>query len=234
MNTEKELEELKSFKTVKNPENLNGRWKLTYTLVNSQGIEAFSGKRLIGHPEVGIDNSHVNIDLRYKTKKSTNPRLKLVNLDHIVTTDIDEQDYIDKLIGKLTLEGGPESIGLEKLRFILCALNMPYFDSKYMRDKQKEKKLLRSSLKAFVRSSLLNAKKVNKIIDEIGQAKYAYEIREMVRLEVLSIHGGMYKYNSVAIGSALESVIKYFGDNIEIYQEMAGMLYDRLKQERGY
>lgn len=281
MNREQELEELKKFKTVKNPDTLNGRWKLVYKLVNSQGINAFSGKSissytdaltqkgrhlfdadgqfksnlflnklvtifnpaenqndrlivdwLIGHPEVGIDKDHVSINDKYFLKKAGNPRLTLVNLDHVVTTNIDEQDYIDRLLGKLSLEGGKDAIGLEKLRVILSALNMPYMDAKYMRDKQKEKKMLRSSLKNYVRSSLLSAKKVEKILNDLGQATYAYEIKEMVRVEVLNIHGGMYKLNGMPIGSALESVIKYFSDNIEVYSELSGLLYDKLKSER--
>lgn len=277
MNTETDLSKIK---TLKNQEYLNGRWELTYKLVNSEGERGFSGKTisvytdaitgkarflydldgnilngflidrvkkiykpsedplhrniidwLIGHPEVGIEEGHVKIDSRYQKRKDGNPRIKLVNLDHIETVDLEEEDYIDKLIGRVSLDSGTLSIGLDKLRFILSAIDRPYFEAKHMNNPSKEKQFLRKSLKDFIRSSFKNAELVNQVLDDLSAAKLRYEIKELKRLEILDFVNGMYKYHGQPIGSSVESVIKYFGMNIELHEEIMTILYDALKSE---
>lgn len=190
---------------------------------------------LVGHPEIGVNREHVgNVDSKYFERKQTNPRFTLINRDHVVTTDLDEEHYIDKLIGKFSLEGGPNAIGHDKLRFILSALNKPYMNPKHVTDKSKEKKFLRKDVKDFIRSGINNAKKVEKILDDLTGAKFLYEIKEMARVGVLFVSNGMYKYEGVSLGTSIESVTKYFVNNIEIYQECTGFLYTKLKEERGY
>lgn len=190
---------------------------------------------LIGHPEIGINNNHVSISDKYIQKKNPNPRFILTNLDHVVVVEMEEEDYIDNLIGRIVRETGPNQVDLETLRFVLSYLNKPHSDAKHMRNREKEKQVLRKSLKDYVRSSYSNAKKVNKILNNLGQAKFLYEIKEMVDNEILNIHSGMYKTSEgMPIGTSTESVIKYFSNNIDVYSSLSKELYEALKHKRGY
>lgn len=277
MSTETDLSKIR---TVKNQEYLNGRWLLTYKLVNSEGERGFSGKTIsvytdaltgkarflydvdgnrlngylidrtrrilnpaenpqdrldidwmLGHPDVGIEESNVKLDREYVNRKSSNPRIMLINLDHVETVDLEEEDYIDKLIGRVSLDSGVQALGLDRLRFVLSAIDRPYFEANYINNPAKEKALLRKSLKDFIRSSFENAQMVNKVLDDLNAAKLRYEIKEMKRFEIISFFGGMYKYHGQPIGSSVESLLKYFGENIELHEEILSELYTKLKLE---
>lgn len=187
---------------------------------------------LVGHPLVGVEQSHTGLDEKYMNRKDDNPRILLVNLDHEEIVELEEEDYIDRLVGRIVLDNGVNAIGIAPLRFILSKLNMPYTDSKYMNNPKIEKSKLRHRLKDYVRRGLKEAKKVNLILDNLAEAKYEYEIKEMVRLEILYISNGMYKYESNPIGIATESVIKYFMNNPDFYSECEKKLYEALKVEQ--
>ena len=53
----------------------------------------------------------------------------------------------------------------------------------------------------------------------------------MIRLGILNIHGGFYKMEAHPIGTTQESVIKYFLDNPDMYQELEGRMYKGIKAE---
>lgn len=186
---------------------------------------------LIGHPDVWIEQEHAKVDKLYMKKKNENARITLVNLDHQSIENLEEEDYIDKLIGRIVLDGGPNAIGIEKLRFVLAKLQMPYMEAKYMSNQKVEKPILQKKLKTFVRSSLENAKKVNDILDNLDEAKYIYQIQEMLRLEILYIANGMYKYDSNPLGISTESVIKYFIQNPDFYAKLTEDLTFKQKYE---
>jgi len=186
---------------------------------------------LIGHPDVWVEQDQTKLHDRYMQKKNENSRIKLVNLDHQAIENLDEEDYIDKLVGRIVAEGGKEAIGIKKLRFILAKLNFEYYDAKYITNPAIEKAKLRKRLKDFVRRGMKEANKVQDIIDNLQDAQFEYEIKEMVRHEVLHISNGMYKYESVPIGIATESVIKYFLNNPDFYAEVTKALYDKLRIE---
>lgn len=186
---------------------------------------------LIAHPEVGVQKEHIQISQQYHKIKNDNPQITLVNLDHEDVTDLIHEDFIDKLIGKIVIDAGPNAISLEKLRFILSTLERPYRDAKYMNDTKIEKQKLRQHLKAFIRSSYENAEKVEKVLENLDKAKFVYQIKEMLRLEILSIHAGMYKYLGNPLGTSTDSIIQYFNNNPEFYKELEGLLYEALKNE---
>ena len=187
---------------------------------------------LIGHPDVGIERSHAkSVDAAYFKRKNSNPRIRLVNLDHQNLSEIDNEEFIDELVGQISMNSGVNALSTKKLRFILCYLNMPYFDSKYYNDQTVEKKFLRRSLKTFVRSSIENARKVKNVVSDLTEAQYVYEIREMVRKEILEQSNGMYKYRNTPLGVSMESVVKYFTQNKEVYEELSAALYEALKED---
>lgn len=260
--------------------NLKGRWKLTYKLVNSQGLKAFGGIALssyndpltgksrhllnmdgkplshlmidkvvtifepeknpehrnildflIGHPKVGLQNKQTDLDYAYLEKKISNPRFQLVNLDHIETEELEDEDFIDKLVGRIVLDSGKNALSTEVLQFVLCHLNKPYRDARFMNNKEKLKIFLRKSLKDYVRKSKENAQEVIELLDNIGKAQYSYEIKEAIRLNILNRSNGMIKYRNVPIGISIDAVIKYFSENTEVYTEITKELYTRLKLE---
>jgi hypothetical protein len=175
---------------------------------------------LIGHPEVWVEPEHAKVQKAYMNKKNENSRITLVNLDHQSIENLEEEDYIDKLVGRIVLDGGPNAIGIEKLRFVLAKLQMPYMESKYMNNQKVEKPILQKRLKTFVRSGLKNAEEVNKILENLDEAKYIYEIQEMMRFGILYVANGMFKHDSHPIGISTESVIKYFMQNPDFYTKL--------------
>ncbi len=185
---------------------------------------------LIGSPEVTVPMNQVRIDKRYAEHKLSNNRAKLTNLDHQDLSSLDDEETIDKVVGIIVLDGGPKALGIDKLRFILSRLNLTYYDLKHVSDPTTEKKKLRKKLKDFIRTSLKNAKAVEDVIENLDEAKFVYEIKEMIRLDILQINNGMYMYHGNQIGISFESLMKYFKDNVEFYTELTGKLYSKLKK----
>jgi len=148
---------------------------------------------LIHHPEVWVEG-YEDFGPEYKALKNPGARIKLIALDYQEMSEIEDEEYIDKLVGRIVQDGGVHAIGLEKLKVLLHSIGAQYRDSRYMRDTDKEKKFLRKTLKAFVRSSIKNAELVQKNLDEIDGLKNEYYISEMVRLKVFTHSGGSYRY----------------------------------------
>tara|TARA_R110000772_G_scaffold240754_8_gene353047 strand:- start:2758 stop:3600 length:843 start_codon:yes stop_codon:yes gene_type:complete len=186
---------------------------------------------LVGHPEVGVEVSQTKLSARYIEDKRSNPRIKLVNLDFEEIEDLEQEDFIDKLIGLLSLDTGAKSVGLKKLRYVLAQLNMTYREAKYLTQPVIEKQKLRKTLKTFVRSSLDNAKKVELILDNLDAAQFEFELKEMLRVGVLDISNGMYLYLGNPLGMSKESVRDYFSNNPDLKVELTEKLYNELKKE---
>ena len=186
---------------------------------------------LIGHPEISVPQKHAGLTDRHMAKKNSNPRITLINMDYEEVEDLEDEDFVDKLVGQISLDNGTQAISHEKLRFILSSLNKAYFEMKYINNKTVEKKKLRKSLKDFVRSSKANAEKVYSILENLDNAKYGYQIKEMVRLGVLNIGGGMYKRESNPLATSVDGVIKYFLNSPDYYAELQKELYQELKKE---
>jgi hypothetical protein len=188
---------------------------------------------LCGHPLVGVEQSHTGLSDAYISKKDENPRITLVNLDHEEIVDLEEEDFIDRLVGRIVMDKGQFAIGLQSLRFILSKLGLSYMEAKYLKNSKIEKQKLRHRLKDYIRKGINEANQVVVILDNMAEAKYEYEIKEMVRLEILYIANGMYKYEGNPLGISTESVIKYFMQNPDFYAETNSVLMKKLKSEKG-
>lgn len=186
---------------------------------------------LLGHPKVFTERAHADLDEKYMNAKVSNPRITLTNLDYQDVSDVIDDDFIDKLVGRIVLDAGPLAIGIEKLRFILAKLNLKYREDKYLIDNNAEKPKLRKRLKDYVRQSKEKAQEVISIIDNIQLAQYEYELKEMIRTGLVTNQGGVHRYKDVSIGITVESVSEYFSNNVDFYSELASELYKKLKAE---
>ena len=153
---------------------------------------------LIHHPLVWIEG-YDKFGEEYKNLKTPGGRIKLIALDAQEMDEIEDEEFIDRLIGRLTEDGGVKAIGLEKLKIILHSIGKQYRDARYMKDKKRETKFLRKTLKAFVRSSIENAELVQKSIDELDGLKNDYHIAELLRLKVFSYASGQFRYQGTPI-----------------------------------
>lgn len=187
---------------------------------------------LVAHPEVGIENNQTKLNERYLGAKKTNPRITLTNLDHQDMEEIDNEEFIDQIVGRLSLDTGKQAVGLDKLRFLLAKLNLNYRNAKYINDPSVEKKHLRQDIKKFVRKSMDNAKAVEKILDNLENAKFVYEIKEMMRLGFIKKNAGMYMYEGNPLGTSYEGIIDFFNKNEEFYSDITEKLYSFLKNEK--
>jgi hypothetical protein len=188
---------------------------------------------LISHPKVGVEG--IELTDRISAKKESNPTVTLKNVDRQEMSMIDDQDTIDVVIGKLSDDNPKTGISLERLRYLLAHFNLPYFDIRWIKNKTAERKLLRQKIKNFARgtspSGKLNAVLIDEVLSEVDNLKYSYEFKEMLRHDIVREANGIYKFNNVPIGSNENSVISWMKNNLEIYTEMVGALYPKLKQE---
>lgn len=194
---------------------------------------------LLAHPEVGVEGLRMTNES--KKFKSSNPEITLKNLDKQETQDMDEQELIDRIKGRLSEEGGPKAIGLERLKIILAHFNLNYRDLRFIKDANVEKKHLRARLKKWAEIidtnstsktyGHSNARKIQKILDKVDSYRLDYTCREMIRLGIIDYTNGYYKYNNIPFGSTFDSVIAFFTDSPEIYAEAEVALAEAWKKE---
>jgi len=182
---------------------------------------------LICHPEVTVMNVK-GLD-PIILKKKISDKITLVNLDFEEADKLDEEDYIDKLIGLLSLDNGTKAIGLVKLRYIMAHCGLSYREPRFEQDGEAEKKALRSRLKNYARKSIENAREINDVLSHMNDAQDTYEFKEMVRLKVLEFVNGVYKIGGVPAGTSQETVTVFFTNHPEVKTEALSQLYRKLK-----
>lgn len=176
---------------------------------------------MICHPEVtvqGIKDLHPTI-----LASKTPGKVFLICKDYVEMNEIEEEDFIDRLNGQISLDGGKNAIGLEKLRYILAAVGQSYMEPRF--SGVQEKKFLRKKLKTFVRSSYDNAKKVAKAINDIEYSKDYFEFKEMVRNKIVIYSNGLYKFNDVPLGADYPQVQAFFERHEDVKLECVKQLY---------
>ncbi len=186
---------------------------------------------LLPHPEVMVDD--VSLGSEISSKKNGNSKIKLVNIDFQDLTAIEDEDTIDRMVGRLSLYGGTEAIGFEKLGYILAGLGLPYEDKRYMSQtpqaKKTHTKLLRNKLKKFVKVSVENAKKVDEAIVNIEENKKVYCVKLLLDNGVITYNNGMLKYNNTALGTDIPSVTNFLSTNSEFWLEIQDKVSKILK-----
>ena len=185
---------------------------------------------LLTHPEIAIDGYDKLPDY-YKKIKNTNSQMKLVCLDQQEMTKVEDEDFIDKLVGRLSAEGGPQAVGLERIRYIMAQLNLPYRDSRYMENKETEKKVLRSKLKSFVRANRGNAEKVYKILENESSAQTTFTFKEMLRVGIIIQENGMFKFQGLPLSVSYVGILENWENNPTLKADMYAALEEKLKQE---
>jgi hypothetical protein len=198
---------------------------------------------LLAHPEVTVEGAEISKEYS-KVKSKAKGDIVLRNLDKKELNTIDEEEYIDILLGRISKDAGADAISLEKIRWLLSNFNLSYRDARFFSDAKNEKKHLRKKLKDFCRIinkdpnhpelkvGESNARLVSKILDNIENYKINYEIKEMVRLGIIRIENGIYRYSNTPLGTQIDSVIQFFRNAPEVYAESADTLYKMLKEER--
>lgn len=180
---------------------------------------------LIGHPQVGLPGVKLGIPNGYYASKRTNPPITLINMDHEIVEDLEEEGFIDKLCGMISQDSGPNAISVKKIRMVLAKLDMQYYELKYLTEPAIESSKLRKKLKDFCRVSYENAKKVADIFDNLEDAKLELEIRELIRKELVTNNNGMFMYQNNPIGVGTESIKKRFRNDPDFYARLMEDLY---------
>lgn len=193
---------------------------------------------LLAHPEVTVEGIDLNVNVKSK-KRSTGIVLK--NLDKQEIEAMDDEDFVDKIIGRISEDVGPKSLGVKKLRSLLAFFNLPYRDGRYLKNPKAEKKSLRSKLKSFVRAidndgtspyyGKPNAYKFAEILEDVDNYEIYYQVKEMIRLGVITESHGYYRYNNVGIGTNIESMVNYLKNHLEVLEEMRLELVKNWKNE---
>lgn len=170
---------------------------------------------LLRHPEVKLIGIKDIVEQRFLNIKSGN-KITLVNLTVEQVAKIDNEDYIDKLIGEISITDGPKSFKLQTVRNILATLNITYKLKGYKENPKGERKLLRKKLKDYVRSSMTNARKVEKLIDKKEEIQINYDIKELMSVGLIVESNGMFKIDGTPIGVTTKEIITYFNNNADL------------------
>lgn len=185
---------------------------------------------LIHHPNVVVEGYDEFPEI-YKQRKNNNSQIKLIALDYQEMTEIEDEEYIDKLVGRLSLDGGSQAIGLEKLKIVLASLNMTYRDARYISDPKKEKSFLRKTLKNYVKGSIKQAELVQAKLDDIDNLKNEYYVTEMARLGILKFESGMWKYHGKPLAVSVPKIAHIWSTEQATKEEMIRELEAALIEE---
>jgi hypothetical protein len=186
---------------------------------------------LLGSPEVAVVRNHANMDNAYFAKKQSNPRLTLLNKTYEDLSELEDENYIDLLKGRISMEGGPKALGVDKLRWILAQLNHTYRYPKYD-TASNEKNKLRKELKKFVGQRKANAQDVYAILDNLENAKMTFICKEFVEYGIIAIVDGMFVYNNNPISGSFESLKEYMKANPDYFGKLQKRLLD-IYEEKG-
>ena len=184
---------------------------------------------LLNHPRVGIEG--VDLDESIKKHKDSNPDFKLVNVDLQDLTEIEEENIIDEMVGRLTYEGGKHAVGLERLKYILAKLGMSFEDRRAIQSPQVLKKILRNKVKSFVKKSAENAQTVKKILDNIEEAKKHYAIRFLTQKGAIIMSNGMLKFEGIILGMNVESAVAFLEQNPDVWLIIQNKTSDYVREE---
>lgn len=192
----------------------------TITVFDPDNNEEHQGlvEWLLAHPKVMVEGLDIDEEI-LNSKKAAN-KIKLINIDYVDVSEMEDEEIIDKIVGRLTLDTGQFALGLEKLRYICAAIGKPYKDSRYINNAKTEKTILRNKVKRFVKESKGNAKKVESVIQNLDAAKMEYIVQVLMEHGKIVQTGGYLKYEGKIMGVNYESILKEVRTNPILYQEM--------------
>lgn len=178
---------------------------------------------LILHPEVKVDG----LDLSDQQKNNKiKARFKLVNLDMQDLTEMDENNIIDEMVGRLSFAGGPSAVSFEKLRYAAAGVGVAYTDKRHANSPDAEKKHLRNKLKKYVRRGKKQALEFQAIITNAENASRMFAVKVLLDKKDVIYEHGIYKYNGNLMGSSLESAVGY----LELHSDIHAEMLDKAKQ----
>tara|TARA_A100000172_G_C3044260_1_gene111878 strand:- start:62200 stop:63045 length:846 start_codon:yes stop_codon:yes gene_type:complete len=183
---------------------------------------------LILHPEVKVDGLELSEQQKNNKVKA---RFKLVNLDMQDLTEMDENNIIDEMVGRLSFAGGPNSVGITKLRYAAAAVGVSYKDKRHANNPDAEKKHLRNKLKKYVRRGRKQAEEFQTIINNVENASRMFAIKVLLDKKEISFEYGIYKYNGHLLGSSLESAVGALEVSPDLHAEMLDKAKTYLRED---
>jgi len=183
---------------------------------------------LISNPEVQVDG--LKLDQKYLNNK-VKARFTLVNLNMQDLTQMEEENIIDEMVGRLSFSGGPNSIGIKKLRYASAEVGLAYIDRRHSKNPNSEKLHLRNKLKHYVRKGKKQALEFKQIISNVENAERMFALKVLLDKKEIIYEHGIYKYNGRLLGSSLESAVGFLMSAPDIGVEMIDKAHNYLKEE---
>jgi hypothetical protein len=186
---------------------------------------------LIHNPEITVEY-YDHVPDAYKAIKKPGP-WRLVNLNFQDQRKIDEDDYIDKLVGRISFDSGTSALSLHNLRVILAELGKTYRDRRFVSNPVTERKALRKTLKNYVRADIENARQVNEMITEIDKYANSFILKEMKRLRIIAKNpNGIYKFRNIPLATGDIGILRHWDDEPQIKEEMMDALSKAQEEEQ--
>lgn len=183
---------------------------------------------LISHPEVEVQG--LKLDEKYKANK-IKARFFLVNLDQQDFTQMEEENVIDEMVGRLSFSGGAYAIGIKRLRYASALLGLAYTDRRHAGKIESEKMHLRNKLKHYVRKGKKFAEEFKEIITNVDTAERMFALKVLLDKKEVIYEHGVYKYNGNLLGSSLESSVGFLEQSPDINVEMVDKAKNYLRED---
>lgn len=183
---------------------------------------------LICHPQVRVDGLDLDGEI---LNKKTKAEFSLVNIDQQDLSEIEDNNVIDEIVGRLSFDGGPHAVGIEKMRYVAAQIGVSYIDRRYVNNPKTEKLQLRKKLKSYARNGKKHAEKIKEILTNVDNAKRIFALKVLLDKKDVIYEHGIFKYQGELLGSTLESCAEKLAQVPEKEAEIVDKAKEYIKAE---
>lgn len=196
-------------------------------------VERHNVEALIQHPEVrilGMPKEEYQELVRLNLKKA-NPKFTIVNVDRVKTIEFDKETEL--IEARYLLRNKKNPLSKDKLIFLCSRFGLSYRSK--TEDPARYKIELINKLDKFISTeNVFENGKTNlqvfvECIDDIKNTEMYFYISELIKMDIISDMGGVYKIGIRPVGPNKNSIIDYYESNPELFKEHKKLVLENLQ-----
>lgn len=172
---------------------------------------------LLMHPRVRVEGIN---EEELKLNNKIKPDFVFVNLDKRDFTEMDKNNVIDEMVGRLSFAAGPYSVGLKKIRYACAMMGIVYKDRRNSKNPETELKHLRNKMKDHIRKSPENAAHFKQILSNAENAARMFALKVLLEEKEIVYEHGVFKYQGKILGANLDNSIGQLQNMPELDAEL--------------
>lgn len=189
-------------------------------------IDRHNVETLIQHPNVRLsamtDEEHR--ELVRRNLKVSNPLFVLTNLDKQKEEGFEKEK--EMLEARNLLYNG--DLSTSKLIWLSSKFQIGYRDIMKIKSKDNKRRELITNLDKFIKHSEKNVKEFINSIEDIVNTEYVFYINELINIGTITDIGGIYKVGERPVGPDFDSVIKFYQENKELYEQHKKLVIENI------